>query len=44
MSSNDVLSSEQALDDYFNALLDDETEITTLEEDLDLLAQEVSSA
>ncbi|MBS9880444.1 MULTISPECIES: chemotaxis protein CheW [Vibrio] len=44
MSSNDVLSSEQALDDYFNALLDDETEITTLEEDFDLLAQEVSSA
>ncbi|MFH4499178.1 chemotaxis protein CheW [Vibrio diabolicus] len=44
MSSNDVLSSEQALDDYFNALLGDEAEATTLEEELDLLAQEISSA
>ena len=44
MSSNDVLSSEQALDDYFNALLGDDAEATTLEEELDLLAQEISSA
>ncbi|MBM5099881.1 chemotaxis protein CheW, partial [Vibrio parahaemolyticus] len=44
MSSNSVLSSEQALDDYFNALLGEEVEVTDLEHELDLLAQELSSA
>ncbi|MCG0028811.1 chemotaxis protein CheW [Vibrio parahaemolyticus] len=44
MSSNSVLSSEQALDDYFNALLGEEVEVTDLEHELDLLAQELSSS
>ncbi|MDW2057478.1 chemotaxis protein CheW, partial [Vibrio sp. 506] len=44
MSSNSVLSSEQALDDYFSALLGEEVEVTDLEHELDLLAQELSSA
>ncbi|MBT0235757.1 chemotaxis protein CheW, partial [Vibrio campbellii] len=44
MSNNDVLSSEQALDDYFSALLGEEVEVIEQEEELDLLAQELSSA
>ncbi|HHB1593765.1 TPA: chemotaxis protein CheW, partial [Vibrio campbellii] len=46
MSNNDVLSSEQALDDYFSALLGEEVEVIEQieqEEELDLLAQELSS-
>ena len=44
MSNNDILSSEQALDDYFSALLGEEVEVIEQEEGLDLLAQELSSA
>ena len=44
MSSNDVLSGEQALDNYFNALLGDEVETVVLEEELDLLSREIPSA
>ncbi|WP_321463913.1 chemotaxis protein CheW [uncultured Vibrio sp.] len=44
MSNHDVISSEQALDDYFCALLDDDTELEELNEEFDLLAQELASS
>ncbi|MGR5299939.1 chemotaxis protein CheW [Vibrio alfacsensis] len=43
MSSHDILSSEQALDDYFSALLGDEPGASELEDEFDLLAKEVLS-
>ncbi|MBR9874250.1 MAG: chemotaxis protein CheW, partial [Vibrionaceae bacterium] len=44
MSNHDVISSEQALDDYFYALLDEDTELEELNEEFDLLAQELASS
>ncbi len=44
MSDHDVISSEQALDDYFCALLDEGTEPEELDEEFDLLAQELASS
>ncbi|WP_417877308.1 chemotaxis protein CheW [Vibrio sp.] len=44
MSDHDVISSEQALDDYFCALLDEDTELEELDEEFDLLAQELASS
>ncbi|UYI46306.1 chemotaxis protein CheW [Vibrio natriegens] len=44
MSNHDVISSEQALDDYFCALLDEDTELEELDEEFDLLAQELASS
>nr|WP_319555113.1 chemotaxis protein CheW [uncultured Vibrio sp.] len=44
MSNHEVISSEQALDDYFCALLDEDTELEELDEEFDLLAQELASS
>lgn len=44
MSSHDVLSSEQALDDYFTALLGEEVEVVEPEKERDTVAQTLSSA